>query len=194
MEDYHLINNKKKLNKIYKITSFIENNKCKNRINFIFEYLNNNMKMSLSNIKLLYSSSLHGDNTKTLHELCDNKQNILIIIKSDSGYLFGGYSKIGFKTNIENKELIDNHSFLFSITKQKIYPVINNMPVICHYSNYFGLCFYQSIYFYDSFRNKNWNRISNLITKHFNGIKDIYEINGGKDVFKIKELEVYQLS
>ena len=28
---------------------------------------------------------------------------------------------------------------------------------------------------------------------NFNGISDIYEINGGKDDFKIEELEVYQL-
>ena len=176
-----------------KIIFSVGNYSHKNSINFIYEYLNNNTETFLSNIKLLYRSSIHGDNTKTLHELCDNKQNILIIIKSDSGYLFGGYSKIGFKTNNENKELIDNHSFLFSITKQKIYRVINNRPVICHYKNDFGFCFYQSIYFYDSFTKKNGNHISKLMKNNFNGISDIYEINGGKDDFKIEELEVYQL-
>ena len=176
-----------------KIIFSVGNYSHKNSINFIYEYLNYNTETFLSNIKLLYRSSIHGDNTKTLHELCDNKQNILIIIKSDSGYLFGGYSKIGFKTNNENKELIDNHSFLFSITKQKIYPVINNRPVICHYKNDFGFCFYQSIYFYDSFTKKNGNHISKLMKNNFNGISDIYEINGGKDDFKIEELEVYQL-
>ena len=94
-------------------------------INFIFNYLKGKIGISVPNINLLYRSSVHGDNTKTLHKLCGNKQNILIVIKSDNGCLFGGYSYIGFKTNKNHEILIDNHSFLFSINKKKIYPIIN---------------------------------------------------------------------
>jgi len=170
LEEYHTKDNHKKPIEKYKITDFIKNNKYKNRINFIFEFLNKNMKISFSKVKLIYRSSLHGDNTKTLHELCDNKQNILIIIKSNYGCLFGGYSKIGFKTNNKNIEQIDNHSFLFSITNQKIYPVINNKPVICQYSNHYGLCFYHSLYFYDYFTHNNMNYISAQMEDYFNPI------------------------
>ena len=159
MEEYHTKDNHKKPIEKYKITDFIKNNKYKNRINFIFESLNDNMEISFSKVKMIYRSSIHGDNTKTLHELCDNKQNVLIVIKSDNGCLFGGFSKIGFKTSKSGEEKIDNHSFLFSITNQKIYPVINNKPVICHYPNYYGLCFYDSLYFYDSFTHKKENHI-----------------------------------
>ena len=51
------------------------------------------------NLKLLYRGSRDGDRTKTCHQLCDNKQNVLIIMQSDTGHIFGGYSKIGFKVN-----------------------------------------------------------------------------------------------
>ena len=67
-------------------------------INFILDYLRENDKsFNFDEIKLLYRGSRDGDNTTLCHELCDNKQNVLIVIKSDTGYIFGGYSKIGFK-------------------------------------------------------------------------------------------------
>ena len=100
-----------------------------NKIEFILVHiLKNDESFIFNKIKLLYRGSRDGDRTKTCHELCDNKQNVLIIIQSDKGYIFGGYSKIGFKT-IKNSEYkiykIDNNSFLFSMDLKKIYPVIN---------------------------------------------------------------------
>ena len=53
------------------------------------------------------------------------------MILSDTGYIFGGYSKIGFKTNNNNNEYkIDNNSFLFSVNLKKIYPVIKNTEAV----------------------------------------------------------------
>ena len=176
-----------------KITFVFDIHENGSTINFIFDYLKSNVETSFSSIKLLYRSSLHGDNTKTLHELCDNKQNVLIVIKSDNGCLFGGFSKIGFKTSKSGEEKIDNHSFLFSITKQKIYHVINNKPIIYHYTNYYGgFCIFNSFAFYDNFI-KRFGYISSSIKNYFNGLGDIYEMNNGKDKFIIEELEVYQL-
>ena len=87
-----------------------------NKIKFILDHIKKNDESFYFNkIKLLYRGSRDGDRTKTCHELCDNKQNILIIIKSDKGYIFGGYSKIGFKTTTQEELEIDNNSFLFSI-------------------------------------------------------------------------------
>ena len=35
--------------------------------------------------------------------------------------------------------------------------------------------------------------IGDYLKEYFNGLEKIYEMNGGKDVYKIKELEVFQL-
>ena len=40
-------------------------------------------------MQLLYRGSRDGDSTQTCHELCDNKQNVLIVMKSDTNYVFG---------------------------------------------------------------------------------------------------------
>ena len=35
--------------------------------------------------------------------------------------------------------------------------------------------------------------IGDYIIDYFNGFEKLYEMNGGKDIFQIKELEVFQL-
>ena len=164
-------------------------------IDFIFNYIRQNDPLfHFRNIKLLYRGSSDGDLTIKCHKLCDNKQNILIIIKSDIGYIFGGYSKIGFKTNNDDGDyLVDNNAFLFSVNLQKIYPAINDMPSICHTGNMFGLCFNSSLVFYDSFMRRNDNVICSQIRKIFNGFNNNFEMNGGRETFRIDELEVFQL-
>ena len=129
--------NEKLWEQINKFKNFIENpNKIEkeqsfdsvivqplNSIDFILKYIKeNDGSCKCNNIKLLYRGSRDGDRTKTCHKLCDNKTNILIIMQSDNRYIFGGYSKIGFKT--QNKQddweyKIDNNCFLFSLNLKK---------------------------------------------------------------------------
>ena len=166
-------------------------------IDFIFDFIRqNDINFNFNSIKLLYRGSRDGDKTKTCHELCDNKQNVLIIMQSDSGFIFGGYSKIGFQTVTEISSIeykIDNESFLFSVNLKKIYPVIKDKKAICYARDKNGLCFYNSLVFYDNFMNESKTIISDRIQKHFNGFENNYEMNGGQDKFKFTEIEVFQL-
>ena len=167
----------------------------KDNITFIFDYIKQNDKsFNFKDIKLLFRGSRDGERTKTLHELCDNKQNVLIIIKSETGYIFGGYSKVGFKANKIPQYKIDNNCFLFSLNLKKIYPVIKDKPVICHISETTGLSFFRSLTFYDYFMSKkDWPNINNDIQQYFNGFENSYEMNGGQEYFKFNELEVFQI-
>ena len=165
-----------------------------NSIDFILNYIRqNDVLFNFNQIKLLYRGSRDGDRTKTCHQLCDNKQNVLIVMQSDTDYIFGGYSKIGFKINNNCNYLIDNNCFLFSINLKKIYPVVKDKQVICHIGESYGLCFCGSLAFRDNFMSSNNNEIYSNINSKFNGLKDNYEMNGGKNKFKIKEIEVYQI-
>ena len=42
--------------------------------------------------KLLYRASEHGYTAESFHECCDDKGPTLIVIKSDGGWIFGGYT------------------------------------------------------------------------------------------------------
>ena len=186
------INKLKENNKINSFDSKII--ESKDNIKFIIDYIKqNDKKFNLNNIKLLFRGSRDGERTKTCHELCDNKQNVLIIMKSETGYIFGGYSKVGFKTSRIPQYIIDNNCFLFSLNLKKIYPVIKDKKVICHIEETKGLCFYSSMSFYDYFMSKKQNKIMSDIQKYFNNFENIYEINGGEKFFKCNELEVFQL-
>ena len=163
---------------------------------FIFNYLKENDKsFNFSKIILLYKASRDGDKTKICHSLCDHKTNILIVIQSDIGYIFGGYSKIGFITKEKNyweyKE--DNNSFLFSLNLQRIYPVIKGRKVICYIGENCGLCFAGSLAFYDNFMNISDNDIDECIKDNFNGFEKKYEMNNGQKTFRCMELEVFKL-
>ena len=63
--------------------SAIFNNSIK-KINFIQTYIRDHDKsFSFKYLNLLYRSSRDGDRTETCHKLCDDKKNVLIILKSD---------------------------------------------------------------------------------------------------------------
>ena len=180
-----------KINTIFETKNFYEGSLI-NSIDFVIEHIKQKYKLiNINQIKLLYKSSRDSDNVKICHKLCVNKKNIIIIIKSDNNYIFGGYTKIGFKSDIL-KNSIDNKSFLFSVNLKKIYPAIKDKNVIGHIDEKRGLTFTGSIYFYEGFMKRN-NYISNSINEYFYGFNDKYEMNGGKNKFIIKELEVYQL-
>ena len=164
-----------------------------NKLKFIIQYIKiNEPSFHFNKIKLLYRGSRDGDRTKTCHELCDNKQDVLIIIQTDTGIVFGGYSKIGFKASNKATYLIDNNCFLFSVNFEKIFPAIENKKHISHISDICGLCFTGSLCFFDNFMKSYDNCIYETIQEYFKRLDDPYEMNGGKSKFKCKELEVYQ--
>ena len=166
-----------------------------NQINFILGYIReHDQTFSFNNLNLLYRASRNGDRIEICHKLCDDKKNVLIIIKSETEYILGGYCKIGFKINPNRDFKIDNDCFLFSYQLKKIYPAIKNEKVICHIKKDFGLCFFRSLVFEDNFL-KNKNSYVNIDKKklYFSGFSDAFEMIKGKSFFKIQELEVFQL-
>ena len=165
-----------------------------NKFKFITNYIKiKQPSFNFNEIKLLYRGSIQGDRTKTCHQFCDNKQDILIFIKTEKGNIFGGYSKIGFKTSNKATYLMDNDCFLFSVNYEKIFPCIENKCHISHITDVCGLCFTGSLCFFDNFMTSNDNCIYKTIQQFFNRLDEPFEMNGGKSNFRCKELEVYQL-
>ena len=166
------------------------------QVYFIWDYIRqNDPNFNFNFIRLLYRGSRDGDRTKTCHELCDNKTNVLIMILSDNDFIFGGYSKIGFQANNTNPEYkIDNDSFLFSVNLQKIYPVKYNELAICDIDERCGLCFNSSLAFFDNFMNNNFGNIFPVDNAEvFCKPTYVHEMNGGVKQFRCLELEVFQI-
>ena len=204
---YQNINNLKNLNQVSSDTHSYEKDlnfghsfesKIINSINdidFIFNRIKKRDPLNyFSKINLLYRASRDGDRTEKCHELCDNKENIIILIKSNYGYTFGGYCKIGFKTTKKELTKIDNNSFIFSVDSKKIYSPSKNRAIIVYTTNNYGLCFYKCLGFYDNFLNKNNSFVCEEGSeKILDNPPSNKEINGGKKKFKCQELEVFQI-
>jgi hypothetical protein len=63
--------------------------------------------------------SKDGDLIKTFHEKCDNKGPTVMIIKTTTGYRFGGYNPLFWDQSGSYKN--DKLTFIFSLDKKKKY-------------------------------------------------------------------------
>ena len=180
--------NIKKLKKCFKSSTILTNETE-------YDFLLN--KLSIYNptsYKIIYKTSIDGDSIKNFHSNCDGEENILIIIETNKGYKFGGFTSIGFDSS--GYELRDDKAFLFSIDRQKIYDIIEgNNAIYCNRK--FGpiFCSKPDSTAYSIFIPDNYLKNKSSTTKNCYCYKmeQNFEINNGKKEFLIKEMEVFRL-
>lgn len=79
--------------------------------------------------QILFNTKIDGDNASTFHDKCDGKSPTLIIIKSNSENIFGGYVTSPWSAN--NSDIYAQNSFIFSLNqKQKYYAKSQDMSTI----------------------------------------------------------------
>lgn len=180
--------NNKKLKKCFKSSSILTNETD-------FDFLLNKLsKYNPTSYKIIYKSSIDGDNVKTFHSNCDGEENTLIIIETTKGLKFGGFTSIGFDNT--GYELRDDNAFLFSIDKQKVYDIIpGNNAIYCNRK--FGpiFCSKPDSTAYSIFIPDNYLKNKSTTTKKCYCYKmdENFELNNGTKEFIVKELEVFRL-
>ena len=142
-----------------------------------------------SNIKftLLFQSSRDGDRTSTFYNKVSNKSSILIIIKSNYGYRFGGYTTLNFQNTNNYKQ--DEKAFIFSIDKKKKYNNTQAQYAIYTQSSYFAFGGGHDFYINDQFKtNSNY---CGFPCSYSGGEQN--EFNGGNSNFTVIECEAYHV-
>ena len=74
--------------------------------------------------KLIYKATTDGFTSKAFYAAVQEFEPILVLIKSQTNFIFGGYTRISYILPFES-ELIphrDCHSKVFSLTNRKIFP------------------------------------------------------------------------
>ena len=137
---------------------------------------------------LLYQISRDGDNISTFYNKVKDKCPTLIIIKSKSGYKFGGYTTNTWEPNNYKK---DELAFLFSLNKKKKYNIKNDHIQYAIYgcSDYFAFGGGHDLRINDKCTSNNYNSCN---SSSYNTIEQ-YELNGGQEYFLVDELEVYNV-
>ena len=137
---------------------------------------------------IVYKASELGDRAMTFHQHCDNIDISLVLIETEKGKRFGGFTTKSWKGNCVQK--IDNDAFVFSIDKNKIYDVIKNEMAIGCYPKFGPVFFGCQIRIYDNFFNKNSTTCHKKLNFKTN---EDYELNNGEQFFTVKDIEVYSI-
>jgi hypothetical protein len=136
---------------------------------------------------LLYKASQDKDISSAFHQKCDSNQTTLILIETNKGYRFGGFTKRTWKG--KGNEKFDNDAFIFSLNKKKIYNVIKGKNAIGCYPNC-GPVFCGAFKIYDNAFSKGGCSFAKGL--NFETLED-FELTNGEENFGVKEIEVYEI-
>ena len=147
------------------------------------------------NFNLLYRATLDGDKASTFHKICDNKNNLLFLIKTNDYLRFGGFMTQKITENVYQQCIKDDDAFCFSLSLKKIYNKINKYKESIYIGKDEIITFLCDIFkvFGDFFKNNSVCDDFDRNQIYFDNQYSKYEINGGKNKFNIKELEVFEL-
>ena len=166
----------------------INNNKA--YIKNLFNWINDKNESSKFKTSLLYRKSLDGDSFKTFHNLCDNQGTTLVLYKSNEGFIIGGYTPWDWDNYSSWKT--DKDSFLFSLTKNKVFKKKDNQNRSIYCDKGVGPWF-AFIGCRDSGK-KNMSQGNFLFNdEYFENLTEIIPNQGKEKNFGLEEVEVYQI-
>ena len=143
-------------------------------------------------IQAIFQSSSNGDSAQTFHKFCDGEPNVIVVIETNKGNRFGGFTTIGFNSDNEVKK--DYYAFLFSFDLMKIYKSKSGKKNIFCKEN-FGPCFGDKDN-KDLMISDNFSSNESFVGKCngcFLNMNQDYEINNGNSNFIVNKLEIFKL-
>ena len=139
-------------------------------------------------LNLLYKATIDSDKAEAFHKKCDPAKSTLVLVKSENGKRFGGYTTRDWRGNSVEKK--DNNAFVFSLDKMAIYDIIPGEDAIGCYPKYGPIFLGCQIRIYDEF----FSQGGTTFEKGMNyATKEDYELTGGLKKFDVKEIEVYSV-
>ena len=169
----------------------------KEQINFIEKSIlrSEMLKDKKITFNLIYQASRDGDTIQNFYDKCHGIAHVLLILRTDKSFIFGGYTDLAFIFHSSGAtEYQDNNAFVFSMDKKKIYPVKKGGNSI-RCCDCCGPQFSEkTIYIYDGFLNRSDNMCCTASEGYYVGFSSDYELNDGTRNYKISELEVFQIS
>ena len=155
-------------------------------LEFITRKINKSNKKIILN--LLYKASVDSDKAKAFHEKCDMAQSSLVLVETDKGKRFGGFTTCSWAGECEEKK--DEDAFVFSLDKMMIYENIPGEDAIGCYPKFGPIFLGCQIRIYDNAFSKGGTTFEKGL--NYNTEED-YELTGGDRIFKVKEIEVYEV-
>ena len=139
-------------------------------------------------LNLLYKATVDSDKAAAFHEKCDEAQSSLVLVETDKGKRFGGFTTCSWSGDCEDKK--DENAFVFSLDKMAIYDNIPGEDAIGCYPKFGPIFLGCQIRIYDNAFTKGGSTFEKGL--NYNTEED-YELTGGDRNFNVKEIEVYEV-
>ena len=124
------------------------------------------------------------------HEKCDKINNTLTLVRTQSGFRFGGFTAASWEGINVFKP--DKSAFIFSLDKKKCYNSNNETHAIWCYPNYGPIFEGYQIDIFDNFLIKNWSKTGKKGVGY--DTTEDYELNNGEQFYIVKDIEVYTIN
>ena len=144
-----------------------------------------NKKITLN---LLYKATVDSDKAAAFHDKCDHAQSSLVLVETDKGKRFGGFTTCSWAGDCEEKK--DEDAFVFSLDKMMIYENIPNEDAIGCYPKFGPIFLGCQIRIYDNAFSKGGTTFEKGLNYY---TEEDYELTGGERYFNVKEIEVYEV-
>ncbi|KAJ5073376.1 pep-cterm sorting domain-containing protein [Anaeramoeba ignava] len=165
-----------------------------------------NEDVFFNDMKLKYSAKKNGFSAKLFHEMCDNNGKTLVLVRTTDGYVFGGFSDVGWSANLgDKKNITDPNAFIFSLVNPSNSPPIK-MPVLPEKAKY--AIGYWSNQGPDFGRNGNEILFNSALSGGWINLGCVYQLpdhleydsseakeflTGSFSDWRIEEMEIYQI-
>ena len=144
-----------------------------------------NQKLTLN---LLYKATADSDKAEAFHAKCDDAKSTLVLVETDKGKRFGGYTNCSWNGDCVEKK--DEDAFVFSLDKMQTYENIPGEDAIGCYPKFGPIFLGCQIRIYDNAFTKGGTTYEKGL--NFNTEED-YELTGGERAFNVREIEVYEV-
>ena len=144
-----------------------------------------NRKLTLN---LIYKARADSDLASAFHKKCDRAKSTLVLVETDQGKRFGGYTSRSWAGECIEKK--DDEAFIFSLDKMMTYDIIPGEEAIGCYPKFGPIFMGCQIRIYDNAFIKGGTTFEKGM--NFDTLED-FELTGGEREFNVREIEVYEV-
>ena len=139
-------------------------------------------------LNLLYKATADSDKASAFHERCDDANSTLVLVETDKGKRFGGFTTCSWRGDCIDKK--DEDAFVFSLDKMMVYENIPGEDAVGCYPKFGPIFLGCQIRIYDNAFSKGGTTFEKGL--NYNTEED-YELTDGDREFGVKEIEVYEV-
>ena len=142
---------------------------------------------------ILFKATRDGDRISKFADKVKGKSPTLILIKTKTGYKFGGYTTVEWDMTGNYTFKKDENAFIFSINNKQKFNIKKGFEnnSICGDPNHFAFGGGHNLTIWDNFFSNDNSKDYSYGTYY--GTTSSYELTGGANKFYVEECEVYQV-